>query len=101
MAGISGISSIQSSALVGIQRASASADRAAASIVSSGVGATDPVTISPEARAFAAASGGDDLASSLVNLDAAKHTLAAQVSVLHAADDMSNDLLNIVGKSNR
>lgn len=100
MAGISGISSITSSALSGIQRASASADRSAASIVSSGLGTTDPVTISPEARAYAAASGPDDLASGLVNLDAAKDALAAQVTVLRTADGVSKDLLNMVGKAN-
>ncbi len=67
--------------------------------MSSGLRTADPVTISPEARA--AASAPDDLASSLVNLDVAKNTLAAQVSVLHTADDMSKDLLNMVGKADR
>jgi hypothetical protein len=97
MSGISGISAATRTAVVGIQNVSNRVDRTAANVVSAGF-STDTVSISPEARAAAAASssGDGDLVSNMVDLNVEKNSLAAQVKVLHTADDMTKDLLDIV-----
>ena len=96
MAGISGISNVTASAVIGLDATSRAVDRTAAAVVASS-DPIDTVTISPEARALSGSGSSDgDLARNLVDLDTEKNTFAAQVKVVQTADDMSKDLLGIV-----
>jgi hypothetical protein len=83
--------------MYGIRAASNLMNSAAARVVASGLSSgSDTVTLSPESRALSASGGSDDqLVSGMIDQNIAKFSFAAQVSVLHTADDMTKDLLKI------
>src|SRR5262249_29429614 len=95
---ISSVSSVAASAVTGIRAASRRMDNAAATLSSavSPPPAGDTVTISAASRQ-AAAGGGESgaVAGAMIDLRVAKYQSAAQVAVLHTADDMTSDLLSL------
>ena len=93
MIGKTSLSTAAASAISGIRRASDEMDQAADAVASSGAAASDTVTISAAARA----GQGTDTVSALVDMRMARYATAADVSVLRTVDEVSSDLLGIVG----
>lgn len=115
-----GLDSAMASAVGGVRRAQALADRAASDVARAGIDANNfgnaaSVQISQGARALASGEGASnapsnqagaaapqdtmvpDIAEAMVNMNIAKHVHAANVRVLQTADEMSRDLERLVG----
>lgn len=94
MIGKASLSTAAASAISGIRRASDQMDQAAETVAASGVAASDTVTISAGAKA----GQGTDEVSALVDMRMARYNAAADVSVLRTVDEVSSDILGIVGR---
>jgi hypothetical protein len=94
MIGKTSLSTAAASAISGIRRASDQMDQAAETVAASGVAASDTVTISADAKA----GQGTDAVSALVDMRMARYAAAADVSVLRTVDEVSSDILGIVGR---
>jgi hypothetical protein len=102
----------EASALLGLRRADARMDKAAANVAYSGLAANEAsrVAFSPEGLALAetananmggaetagAARPPEDLPTALVDSSIAQHEQAANIKVLQASEAMQRDLLDIV-----
>jgi len=94
MVGASGPSRAAASAVSGIRQAMDRMDAAAGLVADAGGSGSDAVTLSGEAPAPSAS---DEL-KPLVDIRMARYAVAAQVSVLRTVDEVSEDVLGIVGR---
>lgn len=94
MVGPIGLPYASAAAIAGLKNASDQLDRSADTMVASGAGESDTVTLSAGAKA----APGPDEVGALVDMRMARYNAAAQVSVLRTVDEVSSDLLGIVGR---
>lgn len=94
MVGKIGLPSAAASAVSGLRRASEQIDRAAVTVAEAGIALSDTVSISSGAREDPA----PDAVSALIDMRMARYNAAAQVAVLRTVDEVSSDVLGIIGR---